>query len=179
MDQAWSQLFGIDAFGLLIIVVRTVVVYFALLFGLRFAGKRELGQLTPFDLVLLLVIANAVQTAMVGADTTLIGGLVAAFTLLGVNWLVGQLGFRSRLFRAQFIGTPTVLAQDGHLVAENMRREGVFEDEIMEALREHGIEDLSSVKLAVLEVDGTISVVPGDAHVTRTRRRVRTHKRSN
>src|SRR5207248_2341264 len=115
MERVLNDLVSIDPLGLAEIIVRTVVVYFALLFGLRFAGKRELGQLTPFDLVLLLVIANAVQTAMVGADTTLIGGLAAAFTLLLVNWLVAELGLRSGAFRAQFIGTPTVLVQDGHL----------------------------------------------------------------
>jgi uncharacterized membrane protein YcaP (DUF421 family) len=132
--------------------------------------------MTPFDLVVLLIIANAVQTAMVGPDTTLTGGLLAAFVLLFVNRLVDRLGLRSRRVRAGIIGTPTILVHDGHLEMANLAHEGIAQDEVMQALREHGVQDLTGVKLAVLEVDGTISVVPVDAHVTRTRHRIRARK---
>jgi len=171
-----TQVFGLDPLSAVLIVVRTVAVYCALLLGLRLAGKRELGQMTPFDLVVLLVIANAVQTAMVGPDTSLTGGLLAALVLLVVNWAVDRLGIRSAIVRETLIGSPTLLVYDGQLVMEHLRREGIAEDEVMQALREHGIQDLRSVKLAVLEVDGTISVVPLDAPLSRTRRRIRGRK---
>lgn len=155
------------------IVLRTAVVYFALLIGLRLAGKRELGQMTAFDLIVLLVIANAVQNAMVGDNTSLTGGLVAVATLLGVNWVLGQLGLRSRWLRERLRGTPTLLVHDGRLMSAHLRREGVDSEEVMQALREHGVDDLGKVKSAVLEVDGTISVIAVDAASTRTKRRVR------
>jgi uncharacterized membrane protein YcaP (DUF421 family) len=161
---------------LVLVLVRTVVVYLTLLVLLRAAGKRQLGQMTPFDLVVLLVISNAVQNAMVGPDTSLAGGLLAAATLVGLNWLVDRLGLRSGWFRERLTGSPTLLIHDGQLLEERLRSEGIDRDEVMQALREHGLDDLGSVKLAVLEVDGTISVVPSEAKTSRTRRRVRARK---
>lgn len=150
--------------------------YTALLVGLRLAGKRELGQMTTFDLVVLLIISNAVQNAMVGPDSSLNGGILAAFTLLAVNWAIDRLGLRLPWVRQRLIGSPTVLVNDGAFVEEHLRREGVSEDDVMQALREHGVDHLREVKIAVLEVDGTISVVPADARVSRTRRRIRGRK---
>ncbi len=104
-----NGLLNLDPAGLGLIVVRTVTVYLVLLAGLRLAGKRELGQMTPFDLVVLLIIANAVQNAMVGPDVSLNGGLLAALVLLGLNWLVGRLGFRSAWVHRQVAGEPVLL----------------------------------------------------------------------
>ena len=161
---------------LVLVLVRTVVVYLALLVLLRASGKRQLGQMTPFDLVVLLVISNAVQNAMVGPDTSLAGGLLAAATLVGLNWLVDQLGLRSAWFRERLTGRPTLLIHDGQLLEEHLSREGIDRQEVMQALREHGVDELRRVKLAVLEVDGMISVVPSEAETSRTRRRVRARK---
>ncbi len=158
------------------VVVRTLVVYVALLFGLRVAGKRELGQMSPFDLVVILLIANAVQNAMVGSDTSLTGGLVAAAALLAINWVVGRLRLRYGWFEREIRGTVSLLVNDGHFVEEHLRREGIGEDDVYMAMREHGVDDLSQVKAAILEVDGTISIVPEQAVVHRTRRRVRGRK---
>lgn len=155
------------------IVVRTLAVYGFLLVGLRIAGKREIGQMTPFDLVVILVIANAVQNAMVGPDTSLSGGLLAAATLIAVNQLVSYAGFSSRLFERTLLGSPTLLVSDGHLIDANLRRERVNADEVFMAMREHGVGDLTQVKIAVLETDGTISIVPHDAPTVRTKRKVR------
>ena len=165
-----------DPVALGAIVLRTSVVYLALLIGLRLAGKRELGQMTTFDLVVLLVISNAVQNAMVGPDVSLNGGVLAAATLLVANWALDRLGLHAAWFRHQLGGTPTVLVNRGEVMAPHLRREGVTEDELLQALREHGVADVESVQLAVLEVDGTISVVPYDAPVHRTRRRIRGRK---
>jgi uncharacterized membrane protein YcaP (DUF421 family) len=173
-----GQILNLDPLATAAIVVRTLAVYAALLVGLRLAGKRELGQATAFDLVVVLVIANAVQNAMVGPDTSLNGGLLAAGTLLAANWLVGRLGLRSAWLRQRLTGSPVLLVHEGTLLDENLRREGVTEDEVRQALREHGVDDLAEVKLAVLEVDGTISVIPAGAAATRTRRRLRGRKPS-
>ncbi len=171
-----EQMLNLDPASLAVVVFRTVVVYLVLLALLRVAGKRELGQMSPFDLVVLLVISNAVQNAMVGPDTSLTAGLLAAATLVLVNWFIDRFALRSMWFRAQVIGSPTLLVHEGELIREHLRREGVTEEEVMQALREHGVADLVAVKVAVLEVDGTISVVPADAASSRTRRRVRGRK---
>jgi len=142
------------------IVVRTVLVYLALLVGLRLAGKREIGQMTVFDLVVLLLLANAVQNAMVGPDTSLTGGVLAAFVLLAVNAAVAQLRLRWPGLRRWVEGTPTLLVLRGEVIPEHLRREGLDQETLEAALREHGLADISQVEMAVLEVDGMISVVP-------------------
>lgn len=171
-----AELINLDPASLAAIVLRTVVVYLVLLVLLRVAGKRELGQMTPFDLVVLLVISNAVQNAMVGPDSSLTGGLLAASVLVLVNWIVDRFALRSAWARRYLVGHPTLLVHDGSFVPMNLRREGITEDEVLQALREHGVDDLDAVKSAVLEVDGTISVVPSDAPSSRTRRRIRGRK---
>jgi uncharacterized membrane protein YcaP (DUF421 family) len=158
---------------LLLVVARTAVVYLVLVFGLRVMGKREVGQFTPFDLVLILLIANAVQNGMVGADNTLTGALVSAVTLLLLNRFVGRLVDKRGDVRRYVLGQPTVLVNDGQVLRDNMTREDVTDEELAASIREHGFESAADVHLAVLEVDGTISVVPKDATVMHTRRRVR------
>ena len=155
------------------IAARTVVVYAALLLGLRLAGKRQLGQMTPFDMVVILLIANAVQNAMVGTDTSVTGGLIAAGVLIVGNYGIALARERVPLLRRAVEGTPTLLINDGKFVGEHLKREGLDEDEVMMAIREHGIADLSEVKLAVLEVDGSISIVPAEATTLRTRKHAR------
>ena len=142
------------------ILLRTAAVYLVILVGLRLAGKREIGQLTVFDLVVLLLIANAVQNAMVGPDTSLVGGILAAVVLLLINVLVARLRFKWPRLRRWLEGTPTLLVLHGDVISGNLRREGVDEDILSAALREHGIADISGVEMAVLETDGSISVVP-------------------
>lgn len=171
-----SDVLQLNPMALGIIVFRTLVIYLALLIGLRVAGKREIGQMTPFDLVVILVISNAVQNAMVGPDTSLTGGIVAAFTLLAANALVNRVGLRWRWLNSRIVGTPTLLINRGRFVEDHLRREGVQRDEVLMALREHGIGSVEDVDMAVLEVDGTISVVPMGDGAQRTRRRLRGRK---
>lgn len=158
------------------IVLRTVVVYLAVLIGLRLAGKREIGQMTVFDLVVLLLIANAVQNAMVGPDTSLVGGVVAAGVLLVVNFLVAQMRLRWPRLRRWVEGTPTLLVLHGEVIADHLRREGVDQETLEAALREHEIASFDQVEMAVLEIDGSISVVPIGAHTRRVRKNVRTQR---
>jgi len=142
------------------IILRTFVIYLAILIGLRLAGKREIGQMTVFDLVVLLLISNAVQNAMVGQDTSLIGGILAAAVLLLLNSLVAQLRMRWPKLRRLVEGTPTLLVLRGEVIPDHLHREGIDQETLEAALREHGIKDLDDVEMAVLEIDGSISVVP-------------------
>jgi uncharacterized membrane protein YcaP (DUF421 family) len=147
---------------LLEIVARTLTIYFVILIGVRLSGKREVGQMTPFDLTLLLLLSNAVQNAMTGPDNSLIGGIAAAGTLLVANYLVADVAGVNRRFRKLIQGSPTLLIHDGQLIEAHLAREHVTTDEVMRALREHGIGGVKDVSLAVLEVDGSISVLKYD-----------------
>lgn len=152
------------------IALRTLVVYLAILLGLRIAGKREIGQMAVFDLVVLLLISNAVQNSMVGPDDSLTGGLVAAGVLLLLNSVVARMRLRSARLRRMIEGTPTVLVLHGRIYEEHLRREGIDLVELEAAVREHGIERLSDVEMAVLETDGAISIVPQGTQTHRMRR---------
>ncbi len=156
------------------VALRTMIIYFGLLLALRIAGKREVGQMKPFDLVTLLIISNAVQNAMVGPDNSLLGGLTAAGIILLLNWVVGILRSRYGFAGRMFEGTPTLLVHDCQFLSDSLRQEGLAEADVIQAMREHGVEEIRQVKSAVLEVDGSISIIQKDqAVVTRTKRRFR------
>jgi uncharacterized membrane protein YcaP (DUF421 family) len=149
------------------IVLRTTLVYVSILIGLRLAGKREIGQMTVFDLIVLLLLANAVQNAMVGPDTSLVGGVAAALTLLVLNSFVAQLRLRWPRLRRLIEGSPTLLILHGEVIAAHLRHEGIDSETLEAALREHGIAKTSEVEMAVLENDGSISVIPmNNTHLT-------------
>lgn len=154
------------------LVLRSVAIYVGLLIALRLFGKREVGQFTLYDLVLILLVANAVQPAMTGPDTSLGGGLVIILTLVLVNFAVARLD-RFHFFHRLLVPQPTVIIRDGKFVPEAMKREGVDEEQVMVAIREHGIEDVSGCRLGVLEPDGTVSIVPSDSKTYHSRHRVR------
>src|SRR5262245_57436735 len=163
--------------GLAEIALRTTVIYLLVLIGVRLSGKREVGQMTPFDLTLLLLLSNSVQNAMTGPDTSVLGGVGAACTLLLLNYVVGSVSGRNRKFRRMIQGEPSLLIHDGQINQEHMAREQVSMDELHRALREHGINDCHQVALAVLEVDGSISCLKYDeikpdanTHLVRSRR---------
>lgn len=157
----------------LAIVAKSALIYVFLVIGIRMLGTRELGQATVYDFVLVVVVSNAVQNALTGGDVTLLGGLVSALTLFVMNRALTWLMERNGWFERRMVGEPVVLVASGRIQWDRMRREGVDREELMAALREHGVGTLEDVRLAVLEVDGTISVVPNDAQVYRTRRRIR------
>ena len=148
--------------SLLEVVIRTGVIYLFVLVGVRLSGKREVGQMTPFDLTLLLLLSNAVQNAMVGPDNSLVGGVVAAATLLTLNYFVAELSGANRRFRKFVQGSPTLLVHNGEVISAHMAREHVTVDELERSLREHGISCIPEVALAVLEVDGSISILKYD-----------------
>lgn len=155
------------------IAARSALVYLAIFGGLRLAGKRELGQMTVFDLVVILLIANAVQNAMVGPDTSLQGGLLAGAILLVSNRVAAALRLHGLFWGRLLEGTPTVLIQEGRFVEPNLRKEEIDRDDVERVIREHGLESADAVKLAVLETDGSISIVPTTSPVVRSKRSVR------
>jgi len=147
---------------LLDVALRTTVVHLALLVGLRLTGTRQLGQMSTFDLVLLLIIANAVQNAMVGPDTSLAGGLVAAGVLIGWHRVIDWWRVRNRGIAKLLAGEGIMLIHNGQTLMEHLRRAGITRDELRQALREHGVSNVADVMLAVLEPDGAISVIRND-----------------
>ena len=152
----------VDPHVLLNIFLRTATIYLLILIGVRLSGKREVGQMTPFDLTLLLLLSNAVQNAMTGPDTSLAGGVTAAITLLVLNFVVADLAGLNRRFRKFVQGEPSLLIHNGRLIPAHMAREHLTVDEVMRALREHGISRIEDVSLAVLEVDGSVSCLKYD-----------------
>jgi uncharacterized membrane protein YcaP (DUF421 family) len=147
---------------LLDIAIRTTIVYLALVVGIRLTGQRQLGQMSTFDLVLLLIIANAVQNAMVGPDTSLVGGLVAAGVLLTWHQVINRVRRSSRGFAKLLAGEGIMLIHDGKILDEHLRHAGVTAEELQQALREHGTATVADVRLGVLEADGSISVIRYD-----------------
>jgi uncharacterized membrane protein YcaP (DUF421 family) len=162
-DVSWS--------GLANVALRSAIVYVIFLVGLRLFGKREVGQFTFFDLALVLLLANALQPAMTGPDTTVGAGLVIVIVLFLINLLLSRLRLKSPLMRRLVEGHPTVIAQQGAWLQSALRHEGLDEDDAMMALREHGIDSVKDVQLAVMETDGSISVVPADGTLLRAKRR--------
>ncbi len=148
--------------SLLEVALRSAIVYIIVLTGIRLTGKREVGQMTPFDLVLLLLISNAVQNAMTGPDTSVTGGVVAAVTLLTLNVILSRVVFRNRDLRRAVEGSPTLLVHSGTLLTRNLEREHISVQELHQALREHGVASVADVYLATLEIDGSISVLKND-----------------
>ena len=140
-------------------VLRAVVVYAVLLALVRLSGKRTMGQFTPFDMILIVLLGNAVQNSLLGKDTSLVGGLLLAAVLISLNWLLGYVTSRSKAAERVVEGVPVVLARDGQLFRSVLRRELVSEDDFNEALRQNGKLSLQDVRVALLETNGAISIV--------------------
>ncbi len=161
------------------LVLRTAVVYVLFLGGLRLFGKREVGQFTLFDLALLLLAANALQPAMTGPDNSLPGAAIILATIFSLNRGVAELRERSSLARRILESSPTIIGRDGRWLPEVVEREGLDDNDLAAALREHALDRVEEIRLAVLEEDGTISIVPSDsgaAGEARLRRRRRTRR---
>ena len=153
------------------LIVRSVAIYLAMVVALRVFGKREIGQFTLFDLVLLLLVANAVQPAMTGPDSSLAGGLLIILTLVLTNRAFAEARRRLPFLRPILESTPTTIARDGAWLPDAVAHEELDAEDLDSSLRDHGIASVSEVALAVLESDGSISVVPRDRHAATSRRR--------
>ena len=142
------------------IVLRTAIVYLFLVVILRITGKREVGQMSILELIVILLISDAVQNSMVGENTTLWGGLVAVLTLFGIDFLLKAITARSRRVRMAIEGEPRLIVRDGHLLTHALEEEKVERRDVEAAFRAAGLAGIEDVRFAVLETDGTISVIP-------------------
>jgi len=140
-------------------ILRGIVIYVFLIALLRVTGKRQIGQMSPFDLVLLLVLSNAVQNSMNGGDNSIIGGMISAATLVAANWLIGLLTYKSKTAELLIEGRPELLIHDGRLFEPALAQAKVTHHELNAALREAGCTDIEDVRAAFLENDGSISVI--------------------
>ena len=142
------------------VILRTAIVYVCLVVGFRFLGKREAGQLSTLDLVVLLVIANAVQNAMVGENTSLIAGLVAAAVILTLDLVLHAAADHWEALRNALDGEPTLLVDHGRILVDNLRREGISDRELAVALRQNQLLSADEALYVFLETNGQISVIP-------------------
>ncbi|MFA6081258.1 MAG: YetF domain-containing protein [Patescibacteria group bacterium] len=156
------------------IVARSVIVYIFVIAAIRLFGKKELSQLSIVDLVFILLISNSLQASMIGSDTTLLGGLVAAGSLFIVNWILKNLIYKSKKISETIQGIPILLVYHGKILYKHLEKAQISHNELEAAIREHGVKNIEAVDLAVLEVDGNISVLSGN-FTKRTRKR-RIHK---
>ena len=141
-------------------VIRAILVYAFVIVGLRLAGKREIGALSSFDLVVLLFLSNILQNSIIGNDLSVTGGIIGAATLIGVDYVVQRFLVNLRGFQRVFEGEPTLLVDDGVILHENLKRELLTEQELLIAVHKQGILEIRNVQRALLETDGNISVFP-------------------
>src|ERR1017187_8734932 len=156
-QKMWGEIFVVGV-PIAEKVLRPALVYVFLVVALRVFGKRELAQLNPFDLVVLLSLSNTVQNAIIGNDNSLTGGLIGAFTLLGVNYLVVRFLFRHRRLDQLFEGKPTVLVEEGRIVKKALSKELLTRAELMTVLHRQGFGSMQEVARCVLEPGGTFYV---------------------
>lgn len=159
----------------LLIALKSIAVYAFIVAAIRLFGKKELSQLSVIDLVFILLISNAVQNAMVGADSTLLGGFAAAGGLFVTNFLLKKLMFNHQSISRMIQGEPLMLIYKGKTKEQALLKSGLTMDELKAAVREHGVEGIENVDLAVLEVDGNISVLSND-YAQRTSKKRKAHK---
>ena len=142
------------------LVIRSIAVYAFLILILRISGKRQIGQMAPFDLVLLLILSNGVQNSMSGGDNSLVGGLLIATVLVGINYVIGYATYKSKKIEAFIEGRPQIIISNGILYQDVMDKCQITQHELDAALRESGCENVNKVHLAILEINGVISVIP-------------------
>ena len=150
------------------IILRSASVYLFMLIALRIFGKKELSQLNTADVILILLISNSVQNAMVGSDTSLLGGLAAAAILFVINFSLKKLKFKFPKFSDFLHEKPEILIHDGKLDFKSLSKLNITSEELQEAIREHGVKHFSDVKLAMLEIDGNISIISGEKNLRQT-----------
>lgn len=164
--------------ALLDITGRSVAVYLFMIVAVRLTGKKELSQLNTTDVILILLISNAVQNAMVGPDTSLEGGLCAAAVLFALNFILKKVLFKNARFRNLVNQKPEILIHNGKIDFNTVSKLEITQEELEEAMREHGVENIKEVKLAVFEIDGNISIISGNQNLRQTHYK-RKHQRKN
>jgi len=160
------------------ITIRSAAVYLFMVIALRIFGKKELSQLNTADVILILLISNSVQNAMVGNNTTLWGGLVAATILFAINFALKKLMFRYKKLSELILEKPEILIHNGTLDFKKLGKLDITSDELKEAMREHGVEYFKDVKLAMLEIDGNISIITGENNLKQTHYKRRKNRKN-
>ena len=158
------------------IIIRSVSVYLFMIIALRIFGKKELSQLNTADVILILLISNSVQNAMVGSNTSLLGGIVAAFALFIINIIFKKTMLHSKFIKKMLQDKPEILIHNGKIEFKTIAHLGITNDELQEAMREHGVEYYKQVKLAMFEIDGSISIISGDKNLRQTHHKRKIHK---
>lgn len=160
------------------VILRSAAVYLFMVVALRIFGKKELSQLNTTDVILILLISNSVQNAMVGSDTSLWGGLAAATVLFAINFILKKLMYRFKGFGNFIHQKPEILIHDGNLDFKTLSKLNITSEELKEAMREHGIEYFKDVRLAMLEIDGNISIISGDSSLKQTHYKRRKNRKN-
>ena len=158
------------------IIFRSVSVYLFMVIALRVFGKKELSQLNTADIILILLISNSVQNAMVGSNSSLQGGLVAALILFILNFILKKIMYNSKTFTDLVQDKPEILIHNGIIDFKALAKLEITSKELEEAIREHGVETYKEVKLAMMEIDGNISVISGDKALIQTHHKRKIHK---
>lgn len=154
------------------IAFKSLIVYICIIAGVRIFGKKELSQLSVVDLVFILLISNSVQNAMVGSDSSLRGGLIAAATLFVVNYSLKFILYKSKKISSWVQGSPVLLVYHGKVLQKHLDQERISMEEIKETMREHGVSKIEEINLAVLEVDGNISILSDNFQKKSKRKRI-------
>lgn len=158
------------------VMLRSVAVYFFMIIALRIFGKKELSQLNTADIILILLISNSVQNAMVGSNTTLTSGIIAASALFVINMVFKRIMLKSNFIKNLIQDKPEILIHNGIIDFKTLARLGISSEELEEAIREHGIDHYRDVRLAMFEIDGNISVISGNENLKQTRHKRKIHK---
>ena len=158
------------------IIIRSAAVYFFMMIALRLTGKKQLSQLNTTDVILIVLISNAVQNAMVGNNTSLLGGVIAASVLFIINFILRKLMYKYRKLGEFLQEKPEILIHDGKLDFKILSKLDITSNELKEAMREHGVENFDQVKLAMLEVDGNISIISGETSLRQSHHKRKIHK---
>lgn len=158
------------------ITIRSITVYLFMVIALRVFGKKELSQLNTADIILILLISNSVQNAMVGSNSSLLGGITAAIALFIINFIFKKIMLNSKFIKSLVQDKPEILIHDGKIEFKTLARLGITSEELQEAMREHGVEFYKDVKLAMFEIDGNISVISGNENLRQTHHKRKIHK---
>jgi uncharacterized membrane protein YcaP (DUF421 family) len=158
------------------VMLRSIAVYFFMIVALRIFGKKELSQLNTADIILILLISNSVQNAMVGSNTSLESGIIAASALFVINMVFKKVMLKSSFIKTLIQDKPEILIHEGKIYFKTLVRLGITSEELEEAMREHGVEHYKEVKLAMFEIDGNISVISGNENLKQTRHKRKIHK---
>ncbi|MFZ4106021.1 DUF421 domain-containing protein [Flavobacterium sp.] len=158
------------------IIIRSISVYFFMIIALRIFGKKELSQLNTADVILILLISNSVQNAMVGSNTSLFGGILAAFALFIINLIFKRTMLHSKFIMEMLQDKPEILIHNGKIEFKTLAKLGISSEELQEAMREHGVEHYKEIKLAMFEIDGSISIISGNKNLKQTHHKRKIHK---